>query len=121
MTLDSEAGLPVLLITVFDPVEAEIIVAKLRSAGIEAMVRHEALSVVYGLTVDGCGQQDILVRPSDLEVARAALETSAEEIDDADSYQEGQAVEDGNRRTESGSPDESIAMEHVNPPEEAPQ
>ena len=78
MTSDSEANLPVLLITVFDPLEAEIIVGKLRSAGIEAMVRHEALSVVYGLTVDGCGQQDILVRPSDLEVARAALEPAAD-------------------------------------------
>lgn len=78
MTSDSEAGLPVLLTTVFDPLEAEIIVAKLRSAGIEAWVRHEALSVVYGLTVDGCGQQDILVRPSDLDVARAALEPEVE-------------------------------------------
>jgi hypothetical protein len=76
---DVDRSLPVLLTTVFDPVEAEIIVAKLRSAGIEAMVRHDALSVVYGLTVDGCGQQDILVRPGDLEEARAALEPAPEE------------------------------------------
>jgi hypothetical protein len=74
MSLDSELGGPALLITVFDPTEAEIILAKLRSAGIEAFVRHEALSVVYGLTVDGCGQQDIMVRTEDLEEARAALE-----------------------------------------------
>jgi len=74
MTLDSERSGPVLLTTVFDPMEAEIIVAKLRSAGIEAFVRHEALSVVYGLTVDGCGQQDIMVRTEDLEEARVALE-----------------------------------------------
>jgi hypothetical protein len=65
---------PVLLATIYDPVEAEIIVAKLRSAGIESFTRHEALSVVYGLTVDGAGQQDIMVRPEDLEEARAALE-----------------------------------------------
>ncbi len=65
---------PVLLVTVYDPIEAEIIVAKLRSAGIDAFRRHEALSVVYGLTVDGAGQQDILVRPTDLEEARVALE-----------------------------------------------
>lgn len=78
MNSDSDASLPVLLTTVFDPLEAEIIVAKLRSAGIEAMVRHEALSVVYGLTVDGCGRQDIMVRPADLEVARAALEPPVE-------------------------------------------
>ena len=74
MTLDSEPGGPELLITVFDPMEAEIIVAKLRSAGIEAFVQHEALSVVYGLTVDGCGQQDIMVRAEDIEQARVALE-----------------------------------------------
>jgi hypothetical protein len=64
---------PVLLTRVYDPVEAEIVVAKLRSSGIEAFARHEALSVVYGLTVDGCGQQDIMVRAEDLEEARTAL------------------------------------------------
>jgi len=120
MTLDSEPSLPVLLTTVFDPVEAEIIVAKLRSAGIEAMVRHEALSVVYGLTVDGCGQQDILVRPSDLEVARAALEPAVEGMAEAGSYQEGLAVEHTTPPGESSSPDESIPSEQLNPPEEAP-
>lgn len=68
-----EAG-PALLVTVYDPVEAEIIAAKLRSAGIDSFVRHEALSTVYGLTVDGAGQQDIMVRREDLEEAKAALE-----------------------------------------------
>lgn len=65
---------PVRLVRVFDPVEAEIIVAKLRSAGITAFVKHDALSVVYGLTVDGCGQQDIYVRAGEFEEARAALD-----------------------------------------------
>jgi hypothetical protein len=74
---------PALLIRVYDPVEAEIIVGKLRSAGIEAFVRHEALSVVYGLTVDGCGQQDILVREEDLEEARAALDVGEETVEAA--------------------------------------
>jgi Putative prokaryotic signal transducing protein len=68
----SAAG-PVLLVRVYDPVEAEIIIGKLRSAGIDAFARHEALSVVVGLTIDGCGQQDIMVRAEDLEEARAAL------------------------------------------------
>jgi hypothetical protein len=70
----ADAGCPVLLTTVYNPLEAEIIVAKLRSAGIETFVRHEALSVVYGLTVDGSGQQDVMVRAEDLEEARVALE-----------------------------------------------
>ena len=70
---------PVLLKTVYDPVEGEIILAKLRSSGIEAFARHEALSVVYGLTIDGCGQQDIMVRAEDLEDARTALEVVEEQ------------------------------------------
>ena len=71
MTSDSE---PVLLVRVFDPMEAQIIVAKLRSAGIETFVKHDALGTVYGLTVDGCGQQDIMVRAADLQEALVALE-----------------------------------------------
>jgi hypothetical protein len=74
MNSDSKSAHTALLVTVYDPVEAEIIVAKLRSAGIDAFVRHEALSVVYGLTVDGAGQQDIIVRAEDLDVAKVALE-----------------------------------------------
>ena len=73
----SDAG-PVLLVRVYDPVEAEIIVAKLRGSGIDAFAHHNTLSIVYGLTVDGCGQQDILVRAEDLEDARAALEVGEE-------------------------------------------
>lgn len=67
------------LITVYDPVEAEIIVAKLRSAGIDAIVRHDALSVVYGLTVDGAGRSDVLVRAADLPEARGALQETSDE------------------------------------------
>jgi hypothetical protein len=65
---------PVLLMSVCTPTEADIIVGRLRSAGIDTYVRHEALSVVYGLTVDGAGQQDIMVRPEDLDDARHAVE-----------------------------------------------
>ncbi len=39
--------------------------------------------MVYGLTVDGCGQQDIMVRAEDLEDARAAL-ASGPEMDDGE-------------------------------------
>ncbi len=47
----SSGSEPVLLVRVFDPVEAEIIVAKLRGAGITSFVRHEALG--GGLRADG--------------------------------------------------------------------
>ena len=59
--------------------EAEIIVAKLRGAGITAFVRHEALSVVYGLTVDGPGSRTSSSGPEDLEVARSGLGSIAED------------------------------------------
>jgi hypothetical protein len=68
----------VTLTTVYDPVEAQIILAKLHSAGIAAYSHHEAMSVVYGLTVDGLGRQDIVVREEDLIEARAALELVSE-------------------------------------------
>jgi hypothetical protein len=74
---DAEAGLAVLT-TVFNPMEAEIIAAKLRSASIDCAIRHDALSSVYGLTVDGAGRQDIMVRASDLTEAQAALEVADE-------------------------------------------
>jgi hypothetical protein len=70
---DGDPDAPEVLLTVYDPVEAEIVVAKLRSAGITAYARHDALSVVYGLTVDGFGRQDVLVHSADLEDARAVL------------------------------------------------
>lgn len=73
---DMAADAPVPLATVYDQIEAEIIVSKLRSAGIECYLRHESAGVVYGLTIDGMGQQDIMVRPQDLEEAQAALEQS---------------------------------------------
>ena len=71
---DADPGRPVLLVSLLNPVEAEIVVSKLRSAGIESYLKHEALSVVYGLTVDGAGQQDIMVRADELDLAKAALE-----------------------------------------------
>lgn len=75
---DLTASEPVLLVRLYNPVEAEIVLGKLRSYGIEAFAKHDALSVVYGLTIDGCGQQDIMVRAEDLEEARTALEVTEE-------------------------------------------
>jgi hypothetical protein len=63
----------VVLTTLYDPMEAQIIAARLRSASIESVVKHDAMSAVYGLTVDGLGKQEILVRADDLAEARAAL------------------------------------------------
>jgi len=68
----------VTLATVYDPVEAEIIVAKLHSAGIQTYLRHDAVSNVIGLAFDGVGKQEIIVREEDLVEAQAALEKMPE-------------------------------------------
>lgn len=64
----------VTLVCVNNPVEAEIIMARLRSAGIPVYNKHEAAGTVYGITVDGLGKQEIIVRAEDLLEAQAALE-----------------------------------------------
>lgn len=63
----------VVLTTLYDPMEAQIIAARLRSASIDSVIKHDTMSVVYGLTVDGIGKQEILVRADDLAEAQAAL------------------------------------------------
>jgi hypothetical protein len=80
MNSDSRSANTALLVTVYNAVEAEIIVAKLRSAGIDAFVKHDALGSVYGLTIDGAGQQDIFVRAQNLEEAKVALEQDSAPI-----------------------------------------
>jgi hypothetical protein len=88
---DADAEL-VVLTTLYDPMEAQIIAARLRSASIESVIKHDTLSVVYGLTVDGIGKQEILVRASDLAEAQAALTVDeggiTEAADDADDERE---------------------------------
>lgn len=59
--------------TVWSEVEAEVIAAKLRDAGIDAMIRHDTLATLYKFTVDGLGRQDVLVRARDLELARRMI------------------------------------------------
>jgi len=63
-----------ILVTVFDPVEADMVVSKLRSAGIEGSIQAEALSVVYGLTMEGHARHHVWVRTEDLVEARGALD-----------------------------------------------
>jgi len=52
---------------------ANVIKSKLEAAGIPALLSYEALSRIYGLTVDGIGQVRILVRPESAAEARRLL------------------------------------------------
>jgi hypothetical protein len=56
---------------------ANVIKSKLEAAGIAAILSYEALSRIFGLTVDGIGQVRVLVRPEDAAEARRLL---AEEL-----------------------------------------
>jgi len=69
----------VVLMTTNDPVEAEIVLGKLRSACIQAYIKHEAVSNVIGITFDGVGRQDVVVRVEDLPEAKAALESEPDD------------------------------------------
>jgi ribosomal protein L25 (general stress protein Ctc) len=61
------------LTTVWGIMEAEIVVGLLRASDIDATIRHEALSTVLGLSVDGLGKQEVLVRREDLAAAQRLL------------------------------------------------
>jgi len=52
---------------------ANVIKAKLEAAGIPALLSYDAISVIFGLTVDGIGKVRILVRPEDAEAAQGVL------------------------------------------------
>ena len=53
--------------------EAYIVKGRLESAGIPVLLRYESAGIIYGLTVDGLGQMEIMV-PSDLvDEAKALL------------------------------------------------
>ena len=77
--MNSDSSELVTLATTNDPVEAEIILARLRSAGIAGYIRHDAVSNVIGVTFDGVGRQDIIVRADEFLEAQAALERESDE------------------------------------------
>jgi len=79
--MNSDSDELVILMTTNDPVEAEIVLAKLRSACIQAYIKHDAVSNVIGVTFDGVGRQDVVVRAEDLPEAKAALERETGDCD----------------------------------------
>ena len=60
-------------------IEAEIVKGRLESEGIPAMLRYEALGLVYGLTIDGLGQVEIQVPSSLAQHAREILSVVKDE------------------------------------------
>lgn len=62
------------------PLGAEVAKSKLESEGIVAMLRYEAVGRAFGLTVDGMGWVEVLVRPKDAALARELLREDRESV-----------------------------------------
>ncbi|NLT74768.1 MAG: DUF2007 domain-containing protein [Chloroflexi bacterium] len=70
---------PVVVYTSQGPLEAEVALSKLRSEGIPAYPRYEAIGRTLGLTIDGLGLVEVLVAPEDEVRAREILEALPED------------------------------------------
>ena len=64
------------LVTVYisqGPLAAEVALSKLKTLGIPALLKYEALSRVVPVTVDGLGKFEVQVPASHVDAAREAL------------------------------------------------
>lgn len=59
--------------TVQGELKAHVIKSRLESEGIPAILKYESASKVYGLTVDGLGQVEVLVPAEYAETARQLI------------------------------------------------
>ncbi len=69
------------LVTVFvsqGPLAAEVAKGKLEIHGIQAMLRYSPLGKALGITIDGLGRVDVLVRREDADRARDVLSETPE-------------------------------------------
>ena len=60
---------------------AHIVLGRLKTEGIPAKLKYEAVGAIYAITIDGLGKVDILVPASDISKAREVL---AQTYDDGD-------------------------------------
>jgi len=58
---------------------AQVIKAKLESVGIPVLLKYESLGPIYGITVDGLGEVQILVPNERAAEARSLLEAPKED------------------------------------------
>ncbi len=77
-------------------VNAEPILAALRSSGIQARLVREALGSVYGMTPDGLGEVAIVVLEKDAEAARELIAAAGRgELELGEGEGEGELTADG--------------------------
>jgi hypothetical protein len=63
---------------------AEMIKAKLESAGIPVLLDYQSIGRIYGITVDGLGEVRVKVPAAFAEEALGLLSESGDEAEDAD-------------------------------------
>jgi hypothetical protein len=64
--------------------EAQIIKGRLESEGIPVLLRYESAGVVFGITVDGVGEVEVMVPEHLAEEAKEILERSGETPENAE-------------------------------------
>jgi hypothetical protein len=72
------------------PLAAEVARGKLEANGVVAILKYEAVGRALGLTVDGLGRVEVLVRPEDEDAALSLLEELSEEDLAADPPESGE-------------------------------
>ena len=63
---------------------AQVVKAKLESAGIPTMLKYESASLIFGLTVDGLGMVEVLVPEEDAADAEALVSEEPEDAPEAE-------------------------------------
>ena len=64
----------VVVYTSMGPLAAEVVKGRLESAGIPALLKYESVGRIYGLTLDGLGEVQVLVSKDREMEARALIE-----------------------------------------------
>ncbi|MGE5264782.1 MAG: DUF2007 domain-containing protein [Acidobacteriota bacterium] len=63
----------VVVYTSMGPLAAEVVKGRLESAGIPALLKYESVGRIYGLTLDGLGEVQVLVSKDREKEARALI------------------------------------------------
>ena len=70
--------------------QAQIVKGRLESEGVPALLRYEGAGLVYGVTVDGLGEANVMV-PEDLAQEAAAIVADHEYGEPEDMTEDGEA------------------------------
>lgn len=71
----------VVVYTSMGPLAAEVVKGRLESAGIPALLKYESVGRVYGLTLDGLGEVQVLVSKDREQQARSLIEQPGKSVD----------------------------------------